>query len=217
MCVFCVSNKVKFHKPILCSCISGFQTMSSSFRWRSISSSYSTIVCLKTLNISSAAAVSRSLTNSLKHSTEDIVVYMKFNNYLRFNYSIDFRLISLHKYSIAVSHLCLVLFTSAGCHAVKVRLWKFGSFSFRFQLMTFYSKRVFKFSSKNVHLLHFTRTFTLLCYTVDSTCHKRRNRAEVLLSKYIGSNVTNITNNYERAMSHSAEKIPAPLHRRSSR
>ena len=62
----------KFYSPILCNFISGLQTTSSSLRWRSISSSYSTIIFWKTPNISSAAAVSRSLMKPLKHSTEDI-------------------------------------------------------------------------------------------------------------------------------------------------
>ena len=67
----------KFYSPILCNFISGFQKISSSLRWRSISSSYLTIVFWKTPNISSAAAVSRSLMKPLKHSTEDIVGYLQ--------------------------------------------------------------------------------------------------------------------------------------------
>ena len=63
-----------FYSPILCNFTWGFQQISSMTRCRSISSSYWTIVVLKTLNISSAAAVSRSLTNSLKLSTELILL-----------------------------------------------------------------------------------------------------------------------------------------------
>ncbi len=70
----CVFQMIKFYTPILCNFISGFQTISSSLRWRPISSSYSTIVFWKTPHISSTTAVSLSLTNSLKQSTEDIVV-----------------------------------------------------------------------------------------------------------------------------------------------
>ena len=65
---------IYFYSPIMCNFTWGFQQISSMTRCRSISSSYWTIVVLKTLNISSAAAVSRSLTNSLKLSTELIVL-----------------------------------------------------------------------------------------------------------------------------------------------
>ena len=74
---------IYFYSPIMCNFTWGFQQISSMTRCRSISSSYWTIVVLKTLNISSAAAVSRSLTNSLKLSTELIVLYYSLNNELR--------------------------------------------------------------------------------------------------------------------------------------
>lgn len=53
----------------------GFETKSSILRRRSISSSYSPTAFLKPLNISSAAALSASLTNPLKFSNEVIVAF----------------------------------------------------------------------------------------------------------------------------------------------
>lgn len=67
------------HTPVLCSFISGFRRISSSLRWRTTSSSYTTIVRSQTPNISSAAAVSRSLINFLKLSTADIFNKLSLN------------------------------------------------------------------------------------------------------------------------------------------
>lgn len=62
----------KCDEPFLCNLMSGFKALSSSLRWRTISSSYMDTVCSNTPSISSAAALSRSLMNFLKHKTEDI-------------------------------------------------------------------------------------------------------------------------------------------------
>lgn len=58
--------------PALCNRTSGFKTASSSLRCRQSSSSYSEIVLSNSSNISSAAAVSRWLTNALSSRTLDI-------------------------------------------------------------------------------------------------------------------------------------------------
>ena len=97
------------YTPVMWDRVWGFQTISSSLRWRSISFSYSTTVCLKTLNISSAAAVSRSLTNSLKHSTGDIV-----SNSISNGNNVVFQQVSRMQ-------LTRRLFTSAGSPTVKFR------------------------------------------------------------------------------------------------
>lgn len=61
--------------PALCNRTSGFKTASSSLRCRQSSSSYSEIVLSNSSNISSAAAVSRWLTNALSSRTLDIFFF----------------------------------------------------------------------------------------------------------------------------------------------
>lgn len=107
--------------PILVNFISGFQKSLSNFRCRSISSSYSTIIFLKTTNISSAAAVSRSLTNTCKHSNEDIVctIYGDERN-RKFYYQITS--------SQSLNVTLYFLLTSVRCHEVYFRHWKWRGF-----------------------------------------------------------------------------------------